>query len=120
MPSTPFRCRGLGLVSTTRWVPKVKVIIYIWFILQMLTLGLLLVKASQLLGARNLTPKLHRKATLLHLSKIASLFVRPLAKDQIEAIMELTNQGKEKKGSKIKGHKVSPLRAPIIKATAEN
>jgi hypothetical protein len=51
-------------------------------------------------------------------SKIEGLFSRPLSKDQMEAIMELANQGKGKKGSKLRGCKVAPLKAPIIKAAS--
>jgi hypothetical protein len=34
----------------------------------------------------------------------------------MEAIMELANQGKGKKGSRSRGRKVLPLKAPTIKA----
>jgi hypothetical protein len=34
----------------------------------------------------------------------------------MEAIMELATQGKEKEGTKKKGSKVTPLKAPIIEA----
>lgn len=50
--------------------------------------------------------------------QIEGLFSRPLSKDQMEAIMELANQGKGKKGSKLRGCKVAPLKAPIIKAAS--
>jgi hypothetical protein len=48
--------------------------------------------------------------------QLARHFTRPLTKDQIEAIMELANLGKEKEGTKKKGSKVTPLKAPIIEA----
>jgi hypothetical protein len=46
--------------------------------------------------------------------QLARHFSRPLTKDQMEAIMELATQGKEKEGTKKKGSKVTPLKAPII------
>jgi hypothetical protein len=46
--------------------------------------------------------------------QLARHFSRPLTKDQMEAIMELVTQGKEKEGTKKKGSKVTPLKAPII------
>jgi hypothetical protein len=53
------------------------------------------------------------------IEQIESLFSKPLNKDQMEAIMELANQGKKKKGSRSRGSKVLPLKAPIIKAVPE-
>ena len=50
--------------------------------------------------------------------QLARHFSRPLTKEQMEAIMELANQGKGKKGSKLRGCKVAPLKAPIIKAAS--
>jgi hypothetical protein len=49
--------------------------------------------------------------------QLARHFTRPLTKEQMEAIMELAMQGKEKEGNK-KGSKVTPLKAPIIEAAA--
>jgi hypothetical protein len=51
--------------------------------------------------------------------QIESLFAKPLNKEQMEAIMELANQGKGKKGSRSRGSKVSPLKAPIIEVVPE-
>jgi hypothetical protein len=51
--------------------------------------------------------------------QIESLFSKPLNKEQMEAIMELANQGKGKKGSRSRGSKVSPLKAPIIEVVPE-
>ena len=48
--------------------------------------------------------------------QLARHFTRPLTKEQMEAIMELAMQGKEKEGNKKKGNKVTPLKAPIIEA----
>jgi hypothetical protein len=48
--------------------------------------------------------------------ELARHFRRPLTKEQMEAIMELANQGKEKEGTKKKGSRVTPLKAPIIEA----
>jgi hypothetical protein len=50
--------------------------------------------------------------------QIARHFTRPLNKEQMEAIMELAMQGKEKEGNKKKGSKVTPLKAPLIEAVA--
>jgi molybdopterin-binding protein len=49
--------------------------------------------------------------------QLARHFSRPLTKEQMEAIMELANQGKKNEGIKKKGSKVTPLQAPIIKAS---
>ncbi|XP_008663462.1 uncharacterized protein [Zea mays] len=49
--------------------------------------------------------------------QLARHFSRPLTKEQMEAIMELATQGKEKEGIKKKGSKVTPLQAPIIEAS---
>ena len=49
--------------------------------------------------------------------QLARHFSRPLTKEQMEAIMELATQGKEKEGIKKKGSKVTPLKAPIIEAS---
>ncbi|XP_023156985.1 uncharacterized protein [Zea mays] len=51
------------------------------------------------------------------LDSLARHFSRPLTKEQMEAIMELATQGKEKEGIKKKGSKVTPLQAPIIEAS---
>ena len=48
------------------------------------------------------------------MEQLARHFMRPLTKEQMEAIMELVTQGKEKEGTKKKGSKVTPLKAPII------
>jgi hypothetical protein len=48
--------------------------------------------------------------------QLARHFTRPLTKEQMEAIMELAIQGKEKEGTKKKGSKVTPLKSPIIEA----
>jgi hypothetical protein len=50
------------------------------------------------------------------MEQLARHFIRPLTKDQMEAIMELAIQGKEKEGTKKKGRKVAPLKAPFIEA----
>jgi molybdopterin-binding protein len=50
------------------------------------------------------------------IEQLARHFSRPLTKEQMEAIMELATQGKEKEGTKKKGSKVTPLKAPIIEA----
>ena len=50
--------------------------------------------------------------------QLARHFTRPLTKEQMEAIMELAMQGKEKEGNKKKGSKVTPLKAPLIEAVA--
>jgi hypothetical protein len=52
--------------------------------------------------------------------QIASIFARPLTKGQMEAIMELANQGKEKKMNKKKGRKVAPLLSPVTPSSMEN
>jgi hypothetical protein len=49
--------------------------------------------------------------------QLARHFSRPLTKEQMEAIMELANQGKKNEGIKKKGSKVTPLQAPIIEAS---
>lgn len=52
------------------------------------------------------------------MEQLARHFMRPLTKEQMEAIMELAIQGKEKEGAKKKGSKVAPLKAPFIEAAA--
>jgi hypothetical protein len=52
------------------------------------------------------------------MEQLARHFMRPLTKEQTEAIMELAIQGKEKEGTKKKGSKVAPLKAPFIEAAA--
>ena len=47
-----------------------------------------------------------------HFEQIARLFARPLTKVQMGEIMELANQGKERKTSNKKGCKVAPYLAP--------
>jgi hypothetical protein len=51
--------------------------------------------------------------------QIARLFSRPLTKEQMEAIMELVNQGKEKTGHKRRGRKVAPIASPTIRAVGD-
>lgn len=51
--------------------------------------------------------------------KIARLFSRPLTKEQMEAIMELVNQGVEKTGHKRRGRKVTPIASPTIRAVGD-
>jgi hypothetical protein len=51
--------------------------------------------------------------------QIARLFTRPLTKEQMEAIMELVNQGKEKTRHKRRGRKVAPLASLTIRAVGD-
>jgi hypothetical protein len=51
--------------------------------------------------------------------QIARLFSRPLTKEQMEAIMELVNQGKEKTWHKRRGRKVAPLASPTIRVVGD-
>jgi hypothetical protein len=51
--------------------------------------------------------------------QIARLFSRPLTKEQMEAIMELVNQGVEKTGHKRRGRKVTPIASPTIRAVGD-
>jgi hypothetical protein len=51
--------------------------------------------------------------------QIARLFSRPLTKEQMEAIMELVNQGIEKTGHKRRGRKVAPIASPTIRAVGD-
>jgi hypothetical protein len=47
--------------------------------------------------------------------QFANQFTRPLTKDQMEAIMELVNQGEKKVGGPRRGCKVAPVKVPSIK-----
>jgi hypothetical protein len=51
--------------------------------------------------------------------QIARLFSRPLTKEQMEAIMELVNQGIEKTGHNRRGHKVAPIASPTIRVVGD-
>jgi hypothetical protein len=86
-----------------------------------------IVKAQEILVAKlnNSTSKHFQSSKALIsndqvdlVEQLARHFTRPLTKEQMEAIIELAIQGKEKEGTKNKGSKVAPLKAPIIEAAA--
>jgi hypothetical protein len=124
-PATPFRRRGL----VGRWIPKVKVrsvsfadplISAVWppIGVEELEDEIGAIPAgdsiSGVLTAQQ--PRLAVPSKVDLMEQLARHFIRPLTKDQMEAIMELAIQGKEKEGTKKKGRKVAPLKAPFIEA----
>lgn len=48
-----------------------------------------------------------------YFEQLASHFTRPFTKEQMEAIMKLANQGKEKEATKKKGSKAVPFKVAM-------
>lgn len=114
-PSTPFRRRGVELAPTPCWVPKAA-------FKKSVSFADPLVTASWPLDASPASGKFKRGAAAADTNiqaavslKFANQFARPLTKDQMEAIMELVNQGGKKVGGPRRGCKVAPVKVPAIK-----